>query len=388
MKSQNRIGIIGGGIAGMSAAYFLSQRLGGENLVLIEAEDQLTHHTTGRSAAVLIENYGEVPVRGLTKAGLNFLKQPPEDLVDGPIISRRGSLFVGTPNEDDEIQRLIAEAEAVGVDQEEISMEAANKLCPFLRPGIHSRALYEPQASDIDVAGLHQAFLRGFRRAGGTIITSTRIDDIAKISTGWRLGSLIRPGTLSTQGSTTFQVDLVVNAAGAWGDVVAPAAGITPLGLEPKRRTAFMIKSSFPGSANWPIVSNAEHTWYVKPDGSQFMCSPADETPSEPCDAKPEELDIALAIDRINAATTLDIRSISSQWAGLRTFAPDRSLVIGPDPADSTFVWIVGQGGIGIQTSPGAGQLLADLVVDGNPGVAFEGLNLDLAGLVPDRITG
>ena len=177
---KSRIGIIGGGIAGMSAAHFLAQQIGGENIVLVEAEEQLTHHTTGRSAAILIENYGALPVRGLTRAGVSFLRNPPADLVDAPITTPRGSLFVATPGEDDEIERLITEAAENGVDQHELTSAEAHKLCPMLRPGAHSRALYEPAASDIDVAGLHQAFVRGFRRAGGTIVTSNRIDDITK----------------------------------------------------------------------------------------------------------------------------------------------------------------------------------------------------------------
>ena len=373
---KSRIGIIGGGIAGMSAAHFLAERIGGENIVLVEAEEQLTHHTTGRSAAILIENYGALPVRGLTRAGLSFLRNPPADLVDAPITTPRGSLFVATPDEDDEIERLIADAAQNGVDQRELTPQEALDLCPMLRPEVHSRALYEPAASDIDVAGLHQAYLRGFRRAGGRIVTSNRIEDITKTEAGWELGST----------SETIIVDTVINAAGAWGDVVAAHAGIAPIGLIPMRRTAFMVNSPFGDSADWPIVSNAEHTWYAKPDGPQFLCSPADETPSEPCDAKPEELDVAIAIDRINEATTLGIRSVSSEWAGLRTFAPDRALVIGPDPSDEKFFWLVGQGGIGIQTSPGAGNLIAGLVADGAPGEAFDGLDLDLAGLLPDRL--
>lgn len=373
---RSRIGIIGGGIAGISAAYFLAEKTGGEHILLIEAEEQLTKHTTGRSAAILIENYGALPVRGLTRAGLSFLRTPPADLVDGPITTPRGSMFVATPDEDAEIERLIAEATENGVDQRELTEQEAQGLFPILRPDVHSRFLYEPAASDIDVAGLHQAFVRGFRRAGGTIMTSNRVTDVAKTPAGWKLGSA----------TETVTVDTVINASGAWGDVVAARAGIAPIGLTPMRRTAFMVSSSFSSSAEWPIVSNADHTWYVKPDGPQFMCSPADETPSEPCDAKPEELDVAIAIDRINNATTLNIRSVSSEWAGLRTFAPDRSLVIGPDPSDESFIWLVGQGGIGIQTSPGAGQLVRDLVTEGSPGTAFAGLDLDLAGLLPDRL--
>ncbi len=373
---RSRIGIIGGGIAGISAAHFLAEKVGGEHVVLIEAEDHLTKHTTGRSAAILIENYGALPVRGLTRAGLSFLRCPPPDLVDGPITTPRGSMFVATPGEDAVVERLVTEATENSVDQRELTALEAQGLFPILRPDVHSRFLYEPAASDIDVAGLHQAFVRGFRRAGGTIMTSNRITDIIKTQAGWQLGSAREAVT----------VDTVINASGAWGDVVAEHAGIAPIGLTPMRRTAFMVGSSFPDSAEWPIVSNADHTWYVKPDGPQFMCSPADETPSEPCDAKPEELDVAIAIDRINNATTLNIRSVSSEWAGLRTFAPDRSLVIGPDPSDESFIWLVGQGGIGIQTSPGAGQLVRDLVTEGSPGSGFDGLDLDLAGLLPDRL--
>lgn len=372
---QAKIGIIGGGIAGLSAAYFLAKHIGGQNIVVLEAEQQLAHHTTGRSAAILIENYGALPVRGLTQAGLDFLRTPPPDLVDGPILSPRGSLFVATPEEDDEVERLIAEAELVGVDQRELTMAEATELCPILRDGVHTRALYEPEASDIDVAGLHQAFVRGFKRAGGTIRTSSRVEDITRTESGWCLGS--------TTGDV--EVQTVINAAGAWGDIVAESAGIEPVGLVPMRRTAFMVSSPYPDSESWPIVSNAKHTWYAKPDGAQFLCSPADETPSEPCDAKPEELDVALAIDRINTATTLEIRSVKSEWAGLRTFVPDRSLVIGPEPSDPSFVWLVGQGGIGIQTAPGAAQLVSDLVCHGAPGPAFDDVGLDLAGLVPDR---
>jgi D-arginine dehydrogenase len=374
--TQTKIGIIGGGIAGVSAAYYLAQKLGGEHVVLVEAESQLAQHTTGRSAAILIENYGAVPVRALTKVGLSFLRQTPADLADRPILTQRGSLFVATPDEDDEVEQLIAEASQLNVKQHELSTDEAIALCPMLRPGVHSRALYEPDAADIDVAVLHQAFVRGFRSAGGTILTSTRITDISRTANGWRLGSTSEP----------LEVEIVINAAGAWGDVVAASAGIAPIGLTPLRRTVFMATSPFPNSENWPIVSSAEHGWYAKPDGHQFLCSPADETPSEPCDAKPEEIDIAIAIDRINAATTMGIRSVTSTWAGLRTFAPDRSLVVGPDPTDPNFFWLVGQGGTGIQTSPGTGQLVRDLVIDGRPGPAFDSVGLDLPSLLPDRL--
>jgi D-arginine dehydrogenase len=182
----------------------------------------------------------------------------------------------------------------------------------------------------------------------------------------------------------------VVNASGAWGDLVAEAAGIEPVGLQPRRRTAFMVPlSALPDTArtdthDWPMLVNVDHDWYVKPDGAQFLCSPADQTPSAPVDARAEELDVALAIERINAETRLRITSVASVWAGLRTFAPDESMVIGPDPANRSFVWCVGQGGTGIQTAPAAGRLTAALAL-GDDDDIMSTPGLDLAALSAQR---
>ncbi|MEL6982896.1 MAG: FAD-binding oxidoreductase, partial [Actinomycetota bacterium] len=214
----------------------------------------------------------------------------------------------------------------------------------------------------------------------GLVETLARVDAATRPAAG-------QPWVVETT-KGPWEADVVVNAAGAWGDVVAGRAGVDPVGLVPKRRTAFMVASRWDDSADWPMAAEAELSWYLKPDGRQFLCSPADETPSEPVDAKPEEVDIAIAIDRINEATSLDIRSVRSSWAGLRTFAPDGAMVIGPDPDDPSFVWCVGQGGTGIQTAPGAGQLLADLCLDGKPGAVFDGIELDLAGLSAARFRG
>jgi D-arginine dehydrogenase len=226
------------------------------------------------------------------------------------------------------------------------------------------------------VAALHQSFVRGVSSAGGTIATSQRASELRPDGSGWRI---------ATSGGASLGADVVVNAAGAWADEVAAMAGLEGVGLRPLRRTAFMVPSHQGGSERWALVADIEHRWYVKPDGRQFLCSPADETPSEPCDAKPEEIDIARAIELINGATTLDIRTVRSSWAGLRTFSPDRTMVIGPDPDSPGFIWCAGQGGTGIQTSPGAGQLVADLVLDGRPGPTFSGIDLHLDQLLPHR---
>ncbi|MGI9598809.1 MAG: NAD(P)/FAD-dependent oxidoreductase [Acidimicrobiales bacterium] len=374
-----RIAVIGGGIAGASAAYSLVRHPSRPRVMLLEAESQLGHHTTGRSAAQYIENYGAMPIRSLTKASLDFFENPPAEFCDQPLLSEQAILTVGAPGQDRSIDRLLETGRAINPDIAEISLEEAGRLVPLLRTDRLTRAVIEPGSSDIDVAALLQCFVRGFRAGGGEIATTARVDAATRSSgsgSEWALDTTAGPR----------QADVVVNAAGAWGDVVAATAGIAPVGLAPMRRTAFMVASRWDESPTWPMITDADLNWYVKPDGPQFLCSPADETPSEPMDAKPEEVDIARAIDRINTATTLDIRSVRSSWAGLRTFVPDRAMVLGPDPADPTFVWCVGQGGNGIQTAPAAGRLVAELCLDGRPGSFFDGFDLDLAGLSPDRL--
>ena len=377
-SSETRIAVIGGGIAGVSAAYSLVHHPARPQVTLLEAEAQLAQHTTGRSAALLTENYGSAPVRALTTAGLGFLREPPSEYADGPVLSPRSLMTVGGRDQDETMDRLLADGRAINPEIMEIPVSRAVELFPPLRPGAITRALLEPEASDIDVAGLHQTFVRGFRAMGGEIRTSARVDAATRPDGGARGWSLD-----TTDGP--MEADLVVNAAGAWGDVVAERAGVDPIGLRPLRRTAFMVASPYDDSADWVMVADADHAWYLKPDGPQFLCSPADETPSEPVDARPEQVDVAIAIERINAATTLDIRSVRSSWAGLRTFTPDRSMVIGPDPDQPDFVWCVGQGGTGIQSSPGVGALVADLILDGAPGSSFDDIGLDLDQLRPGR---
>lgn len=369
--------VIGGGIAGVSAAFHLVAPATGASVDvrLLETESTLAFHTTGRSAAQLIRNYGTDAVRPLTAASLGFFRSPPEGLVDGPLLTPRPVLSVGGPHQDASIERTLDDARRQGVAVEEISRDEAFGLFPLLSAERLARAVVEPDSADIDVASLHQAFVRGLRRGGGTICTGERVHALVPDGAGW----LVR------HSSGSHHCDVVVNAAGAWGDVVALAAGVDPVGLQPMRRTVFMTPSPRAGSAGWPLVADVDHEWYLKPDGPQFLCSPADETPSDPCDAKPREEDVALAIQRINTATTLGIRAVTSTWAGLRTFAPDRAMVIGPEPGRPSFVWLVGQGGTGIQTAPGAGRLVADLVLTGRSGASFEGTGLDLAALVPDR---
>ncbi len=363
--------VVGGGIAGAAAAAALAEHPSGPTVRLLEAENQLAQHTTGRSAAQLLDNYGALPVRTLTAASRPSF---------AGMLSPRPLLTVA----------IAADAEVIDAELAnqvpgphgarsltEISVEEALGWFPRLRPETISRALLEPDAADIDVAGVHAAMIRDARAAGATIDTGEAlVSATATPGGGWDV----------VTNSGHYGADLVINCAGAWGDDVARRCSVPVIGLTPMRRTAFMVASpDGDASGGWPLVADARHRWYCKPDGSQFLCSPADETPSEPCDARPEELDVALAIERINAQTTLGIRSVRSAWAGLRTFSSDRSMVIGPEQDHPGFVWCVGQGGTGIQTAPAAGWLTADLAIDGVPGPRFDRMELDLAGLTPQR---
>lgn len=342
--------VIGGGIAGMSAAAALAAA--GAKVTLLEAEAQLAHHTTGRSAAIYFENYGHPTVRALSKESRRYFESPPAGSVDGPLLSPRGALVVATPDHVANLRRQVAEGRSHGTHVLELSAREATDLVPVLNEDQVAFASYEPDAADMDVAAIHQSFVRTFRRDGGTIATGVRVTEMTH--TG-------RWNVTSASGDH-FEAAVVVNAAGAWCDEIGSLAGARPLGLIPKRRTAFMVTAPV-GAEGWPLTVDAAHTFYFKPDGTQLLCSPADETPSEPCDARPEEIDIARAIERINEMTTLGIRSIRSSWAGLRSFVPDGGMVIGFDPEVEGFFWLAGQGGTGIQTSPAAGALAADLVI-------------------------
>lgn len=378
MSSLGHVCVIGGGIAGVSAAYYLARSERFERITLVEAEPQLAHHTTGRSAALLIENYGAAPIRPLTTASLTFFHRPPAELVDHALIEQRGIVTVATSEADyGEFDQQLAAGALIDHPVVELSLEDAAKLAPHIVVGPGHRVMYEEYAHSIDVAAVHQAFVRGMKRCGGEIHTARRVDAARPSGHGWQVET--------TAGD--LYADMLVNAAGAWGDVVAASAGISPVGLEPKRRTAFMVSSAFEGSASFPFVADVNNSWYVGPDGNQFLCSPADETPSEPCDARADELDIARTIDQLNLHTRLNIRSVASHWAGLRTFVADRSMVIGADTNHPNFIWCVGQGGTGIQTSPGAGRLVADLATTGRPSEAFADTGLDAEALSPLRFS-
>ena len=371
MKGRPRILVIGGGIAGVAAAHFL---VDDADVTLVEKEASLAFHTTGRSAALFFENYGAGPIRPLSKVSRRFLTLPPPGLADQPLLSPRGALTIADADSLDELEALLEEGIASGTVVERIDTSQVRAICPVVRPSAAAGGVWEPDAADMDVAGLHQVFVRGMRSRGGDVRLSAEVNVATYGESGWR----------AELGQDTWEGDVIVNAAGAWGDVVATRCGVEPIGITPLRRTAFMVGGSEEASS-WPLVVDVHHSFYFKPDGEQILCSLSDETPSPPCDARPEEIDVALAIDRINTATTLDIRHVRSQWAGLRTFAPDRAMVIGPDPDQPAFIWLVGQGGTGIQTAPAAGKLAAALALERSVPEDLLVAGLELSALSAER---
>ena len=347
--------VVGAGIAGASAAAHLATD---RRVALLEAEDAAGYHSTGRSAAIWVLNYGPPDVRTLTGLSRTFFEQPPPGFANSPILARRPVLFLAPPDQAPDLDRLLAGGDGL----REVPVADAHALLPALRPGYAVRAAVEDDAFDMDVAVLHQGFLRQLRAAGGVLALRSRTGGIARQAGRWHV---------QVAGGDAFTAPILVNTAGAWGDEVAQQAGAAPLGLQPKRRTGVLLDPAPWQSAAWPLVMDARHTWYARPEGrSRLMVSPADETHMHPHDVAPDEMDVAVAVDRMGQALDIDVRRVERSWAGLRTFTPDGSLAIGWDADLDGFLWCVGQGGYGIQTSPAAGRLAADLVAHRDPGPA------------------
>jgi D-arginine dehydrogenase len=362
------VAIIGAGIAGASAAYQLAAT---HRAVLIEREDQPGYHTTGRSAALYSETYGNAAIRALTTASRALLESPPAEFSAQGFLSPRGVVYVAPRDLRDAVDALLKEV-ARPKQLYEIDRDTALKHVPVIDPDNLDRALYEPEAMDIDVHALHQAFLRGFRARGGTLVTDAEVSAIAHSGGSWR----------ATTRQGVYAAPALVNAAGAWCDEIGRMAGAAPIGLVPKRRTAFMFDPPAAlDTTHWPLLIDVAEQFYVKPDAGRLLGSPADETPSPPCDAQPEELDIAIAIDRIQSATTMRIDRIGRKWAGLRSFVADKTPVVGEARRAPGFFWLAGQGGYGIQTCGAMGRFAAAIV----RGAALDADLIDL-GLTPETL--
>jgi D-arginine dehydrogenase len=349
------IAVIGAGMAGTTAAAFLALD---KRVALIEAEEVAGYHTTGRSAAIWIQNYGPPDVRELTRLSRSFYEAPPTGFSEVGLIRRRPVLLLATAAQMPDLESALA----AGQGMRPVTVEEAQTLVPALRPGYLGGAALEADAFDMDVAAIHQGFLRMLRANGGVLGLRSRAGRIERRAGVWEI---------ETATGEVFRAPVVVNAAGAWGDEVAAIAGAAPLGLVPKRRTAAIVDPSPFDVSDWPMIVDVSEGWYARPEArTRLMVSPADETPAHAHDVQPEEIDVAIGIDRMQQALDIPVRRVEHSWAGLRTFTPDGSLAFGWDPRVAGFFWCVGQGGYGIQTAPAAGRCVADLVLGRDPGEA------------------
>jgi glycine/D-amino acid oxidase-like deaminating enzyme len=351
--------VVGGGIAGVSAAARLSQ-LG--SVALLEGEDALAYHASGRSAAMFEQNYGKPSTIELNKASHDFHKA-------ADVLSPRGLMMIGSPTEADD---FAADAEHMQLDS--LTLSEAKDMIPILDDKVVDRAAYHASAWDIDTDRLVQTFVRMARDGGGRVTTKAHATAISRSATGWQVNA----------GDQTYEAHTLVNAAGAWVDQIAVMAGITPLGFTPLRRS--MARIPAPGGCDvstWPMLFGPGENWYAKSDAGALIVSPADEDPVSPHDAFADDMVLAEGLARYEANVTEPVTRLLSSWAGLRTFAPDRALVLGPDPTDPQFIWCAGQGGYGMQSAPAASQLLADLI----GGAASPLDKTTIAALLPNRFT-
>ena len=343
---MSRIIVIGGGVAGISAAARLAPHA---KVTVLEAESSLAYHASGRSAAMFLRNYGNATIKALNAASADHHHH-----ADGGVLSARGMMMVAGPDHRDAFSHDSAD---LGLDV--IPLDEASRLWPILNHDTVAHAAYREDAQDLDTDLLIQNFARTARGHGAQIVTDARVATIERLATGWRVT------TISGQ---IHEGDLLVNAAGAWADAMAQMAGLQPLGIQPYRRS--MARIALPAGmspADWPFVDGVGESWYCKPDAGALIVSPADEDPVDPQDAWADDMVLAEGLARYQEMVTEPVTRMLANWAGLRSFAPDRALVIGADVQDASFFWCAGQGGYGFQTAPAASQLLADLALGTAP---------------------
>lgn len=338
--------IVGAGIAGASLAAALAPW---RRVMLIEAEDSPGYHATGRSAAFWHETYGGAQVQPLSVASFDTLARPAPEFSDRGFLSPRAALTVGRRSEAAAVDAFTTEFKAKGVDVRRMGAADIARSIPGVRAE-WSEAAYEAACSDIDVSALHAAYLRAAKRDGAHLATRAPLVSARRIGDGWEV----------RVGGETIRAALIVNAAGAWADRVAAACGVEPVGICPYRRTVVQLRLGVAVPAELPLIVHVGGNFYFKGESEgRIWLSPHDETPVEPHDAAPEDVDVAIAVDRLQAVVDWPVAAVERKWAGLRSFAPDRVPVFGADPHQPGFIWCAGQGGVGIQTSPAIAALLA-----------------------------
>jgi D-arginine dehydrogenase len=332
------VAVVGGGIAGVSVAGELSGEAG-LRVAVLERESQLGYHASGRSAAAFLESYGSPEIRALTRASR-------ATLASAGLLNPRPLLVLATAGSTERLAGLVATEPTL----RQASQDEVRALCPAIRPGWAALAAIEDGAQDLDVAGLLEHYRRRAVTGGVTVHTGASILDGSRKGEHWLLNTTIGEVRAAT----------VVDAAGAWADDVARRCGVPMLGLRPLRRTIAIVGAT-PAARSWPLVVDIDDHFYFRPEGDGLLLSPADETPSEPADARPQTEDVALALARVNEATSLGLRHVRTSWAGLRTFSPDRNPVVGFGAEG--FLWLAGQGGYGMQTAPAMAAFAAASVL-------------------------
>lgn len=335
--------IIGAGMAGASLAAELAPHA---KVLVLEGEDAPGYHSTGRSAAFWEECYGGPGLVPLTLPSGRYLREK-------GYLRQRGALYIGRAQDRSEMDDFVERFAGTGVTIERIGGEAVAQKVPQIRPE-WCDAIYEPACADIDVAGLHQHYLKALRQAGAKLECRAPVVGLTRGQDGWQI---------ATESGRTYRAERVVNAAGAWADTIAQLAGAQPLGIAPLRRTVAQLRVKPEAPIDMPLVLDISGGFYFKSDNGRMWLSPHDEIPSAPCDAAPEEIDVAKAIARFEQVTTWEIEAVERRWAGLRSFSPDRLPVYGEAPEVPGFLWFAGQGGFGIQTAPAAARLASQIML-------------------------
>ncbi|MFM7028634.1 MAG: NAD(P)/FAD-dependent oxidoreductase [Chakrabartia sp.] len=369
--------VIGGGIAGLSAAARLAQK---GRVILLEAEEAIGYHSSGRSAAFYHFGLGNPVVRGLTAWSRDFLDSPPQGFSEGPVATPKPALFIATEAMRQGLAQLQAEMQRFTDTVAPADINEMRALCPMLRfegPDPIIAGLIDAGGRSLDANSLLQGFARQ-ARAGGSLLVRHRVTRISPNGSGWEA---------ETQAGDRFAAPILINAAGAWADRIAALAGVAPIGLQPKRRTIIVFDPPAGTEVrDWPFIKTPGDVFYILPQGNRLLACPNDEGDSDPCDAQPDEYDMALAAHRVEQFTTLPVTRLSGRWAGLRSFVPDRMPVAGFAPDAPGFFWLAGQGGFGLQTSPAMAAIAEALVTGSDWPQGLAAMGVTPASLSPGRL--
>lgn len=370
--SRADIIVIGAGIAGASVAAHLSTH---GDVILLESESQPGYHSTGRSAALFVLNYGPPSICALTRASRAFYDTPPTGFSDHPMLTPRDMVTIARSDQLETLEKIYADLHPDS-SATWLTGSAIKDAQPLLRDDYATAAIHEIGGQDIDVAALHQGYLRLFKSRGGVLHTNCAVVSLARENATWKIQTR----------DAEFSAPIVVNAAGAWADEIGARAGAEKINLTPKRRTAMIIDAPDGiDTAPLPATDDVDEGFYLKPDAGRLLISPADKTPSAPCDAQPDEMDVAVCVDRITRAFDVTVRRIENKWAGLRSFVPDGSPVVGYSTQSDGFFWLAGQGGYGIQTAPALSLCAAALILDQPVPQTILDHGLDLEMISPGR---